>query len=171
MIFAGLEMDGVDAVGTMLEPLEAADTAVGAGAGRPLAQPLVKLVAIDHAHEATLNRNIHIGSLGRDHACRCGTSYQQRIGNRIVLDQTRRNRAAAGLDAAGSIKQQDRAALECQLMGCGGTCRSAADNNHIEDFALIHVLSSFHSGDPIVASPACGQVVRHLLIDSEFPGL
>jgi hypothetical protein len=57
-------------------------------------------------------------------------------------DQARRDRAAAGLDAAGLVEQQDLAALGGEI---GRRCRagwSAADHDHIEGLNMAHARCS-----------------------------
>ena len=132
------EMDDAGAVGVARDALKAADAALRTTAGRALAQPLVERIAIDHADEAVVDRDVDARVLRRNHPGGGGTRHQQGIRNREVLDQARRNGAAAGLGAAGPVEQQHRAALARQVVRCGGAGRAAADHDHIEGRGSVH---------------------------------
>ena len=94
-------------------------------------QPFVELVAVDHAHKATFDRDVHFLVFGRDHASRPCFGHQELIGDREVFDQTRRNRAAAGLDAPLPVEQQHMAAQFGQVIGCGGASWPATNHHHV----------------------------------------
>ena len=98
---------------------------------RPRAQPLIELVAIDHAHKAVFNRNIDLFVGGRDHARAPRLGHQQVVRDLEVFDQARRNRAAAWLGAALAIQQQHRAALLRQVIGSGCAGGATADNDDV----------------------------------------
>ena len=76
----------------------------------PYTQPFVKLVAVDHAHKASLDRNIDLFVFGRDHASRPGFGHQEFIGDLEVFDQAGRNCTAARFDATLPVEQQHMAA-------------------------------------------------------------
>ena len=90
-------------------PMERAGAPLRAGRRGALAQPLVEHLAIDHADEAAVDRHVDLLAGGRHHARRRDARDEQVLGNVELLDQRRRNRAAARLDAAGAVEQQHAA--------------------------------------------------------------
>ena len=147
-------MTGTDAQtvpGTLRERYElvrarAADAAVRAGRGCACAQPLVEDVAVDHADEAALDRDVDHRAGGRHHPRGGCARNQQRVGDRVVADQPRRNRATAGLDAPGAVEQQNLAALPGQGFGCRGARRAPADHHCVEGFDRRHRVHPRSSG-------------------------
>jgi hypothetical protein len=93
-----------------VERSKRAACAHGAAGSGALAQPFIELVAVDHADEAAFDRDVDLLVGRRHHARRLRPRHQQRIGDGEVLDQARRDRAAAGLGAAGAVEQQHRMA-------------------------------------------------------------
>ena len=66
---------------------------------------------------------------------------EQRVGNREVRDQPRRDRAAAGLDPPGPVEQQHRAAAPREIGRRGRPGRTAADHDDIEGRHHCHRLT------------------------------
>ena len=97
-------MNPTDAVGIALELLEHADAPDRAGIGCPDPQPLIKMLAVDHANKAAFNRHIHVDGGRRNHPRRAGACDQQAIGNPVILDQPRWYRAATRFDSSGPVK-------------------------------------------------------------------
>ena len=102
--------------------------AIGLG---PRAQPLVKLVAVDHADKAVFNGDINFFVRGRNHARTTRLGHQQVVRDLEVFDQARRDRAAAGLGAALAVQQQHRAAFLRQVIGSGCAGGTTADNDDV----------------------------------------
>lgn len=134
------EVNDADAVVVARQALEAAHAALGPVRGGPLAQPFVELLAVDHADEAALDGDVDLDRLGRDHARGRGAGDEEVVGDGEVLDGTRRNRAATGLDPPGAVQQQHAAALAREVIGCRGTRRPAAHHDRVEidDGCLTH---------------------------------
>ena len=79
----------------------------GPGDHSALAQEFVEMLAIAHADEAILDRNIHMARGGRDHARRADLGNDLRLGNIEIGDQAWRDGSAAGLDAPVSIQHRN----------------------------------------------------------------
>ncbi len=120
------------AVGIPFQLLEGPGAPARASRRRATAQPLVEHVAIDHADEPALDRHVHAPRSRRHHA-RCGhAGDQELVRDRELLDQFRRNRAAAGLDPPRPIEQQHVTPATGEVAGRGRPGRAAADHDRIE---------------------------------------
>ena len=128
---AAAEMDDAGAVLVARQALEGADPPHRTGFGGALAQPFVEHIAVDHAHEAALDRDVDLGRAGCDHAGAADARNQQMVGNVEVADQPRRDRPTAGLDAPGTVQQQHRATLPDQVVRRGGARGPAADHDDV----------------------------------------
>jgi hypothetical protein len=83
--------------------------------------------------------------------------HQQVVGDGEVLDQPRRDGAAAGLDAPGAVEQQHRAAARARSWARWRR-RAAADHHHVEGLSTrAHVLSP---GDALGRGPGCARAVN-----------
>ena len=101
--FAQPVVDDGGAVGVALDPLEHAGAAHRARFRCAFAQELVEAIPVDHADVAALDRDIHVLAGRRHHARAVGARDDLFVRDRVVLDQTRRHGAAAGLDAPGAV--------------------------------------------------------------------
>ena len=120
-----------DAVGVFGDLVKDGTHSLRAIGLRPRAQPLVELVAVDHADKAIFNRNIDFFIRGRNHARATRLGHQQMVGDLKVFDQARRNGAAAGLGAALAVQQQHGAAFLRQVIGSGCAGGTTADNDDV----------------------------------------
>ena len=91
-------------------PTKVPVTQVRAGLDRAVAQEGVEVLAVDHADEAVVDRDVDVARGGRDHAGAGDPGDDLVVGDGEVGDQPRRDRAAAGLDAAGPVEQRHRVA-------------------------------------------------------------
>ncbi len=105
--------------------------------GGAVAQILVELVAVHHADKAVVDGNIDLVVGGRDHAGTTHLGHQQVVGDVEVLDQARRDRAAAGFGAALAVEQQHAPALAHQIV-CGGRARRPSAHHHKVVIGLVH---------------------------------
>ncbi len=125
-------MDDGGAVGVAVQVLEGAAQALGTGGHGAGAQPLVEMLAVDHADEAVLDRHRDLAVLGRDDAGTGGAGDKEGIRNRELVDGAGRDGAATGLDPAGPVEEQDGAAAAGELGRGRGTGGAAADHDGIE---------------------------------------
>ena len=96
-----------------------------------LAQPLVERVAIDHADVAAVDRHLDLAIRWGNHPRRANAGNHQVLRDFELLDQPRRDSAAARLDAAGPIEQQHTVALSGEIVGRGRPRRATADHNGV----------------------------------------
>ena len=129
--------DAGNAVRVAVEPLEGAGAADGTRGGGPLAQPLVEHLAVDHADEAALDRDVDPARARRHHPGRGHARDQEAVGDREVADEPRRDGAAAGLDPPRPVEQQHRPAAPGEVGGRRGAGRPAADHHRIEGLAIV----------------------------------
>ena len=134
---ARLKMHAGHAIGVTAHAVKGAALAHCAMAGGALAQPLVKGVAVDHAHKAIFNRDVDAVVAGRNHARAACTCHQQVVWDFKVFDQARGNGAAAWLDASAAIEQEHAPALLGQIV-CRGGARWAAANDHRVEVVCCH---------------------------------
>ena len=125
-------VDDADVVRRAAQAFETAVDTRGTASPCPLTQPLVEMLAVDHAHEAVVDRDIDPDVFGRHHPCRGGACHQKRLGDEEIGNQTRWNRTAAGLDAARAINQQNAVTGAREIIRCGGTCRATADHDCVK---------------------------------------
>ena len=99
---------------------------------RPIAQELVELVPVHHADKAVVDRHVDDAPRRRDHAGRGDLGFQEMARNGEILDQARRNGAAAGLDPPAALDHRRAIARPCELERGRRTRRASADDNSIE---------------------------------------
>ena len=109
--------------------------------GGAIAQILVELVAVHHAHKAIVDGDVDLVVGGRNHAGATHLGHQQVIGDVKVLDQARRYRTATGFGAALTVQQQNTPALTHQIVCSGGARRPSAHHHKIK-------IGSVHEFDP-----------------------
>ena len=135
-------MDDGRAVGVAAEPLEACRSRRVGAVLRRRARAAIRRT---RSRSTMPTKPLSIGMSTarrrrRDHPRRGGAGDQQLVRDGEVLDQARRDGAAAGLDAPGAVEQQHRAAGAGQVVGRGRAGRAAADHDRVEglDCASAH---------------------------------
>jgi hypothetical protein len=149
-----VEVHDAGAVFIARQVVEMAALAHRAGRGGAVAQPFVEGVAVDHADEAIFDRDVHALIAGRHHAGAPDARHEQVFRDGEVLDQARRDGAAAGLGAAVAVQQHHRVAALGQVVGCRGTCRAAAHHDHVKGVRLGSRASSWRPGAAAVCIKA-----------------
>ncbi len=94
-----------------------------------VAQEGVEMLAVDHADKAVVDGDVYMARRRRDHASTGDPRDDLLVGDREVGDQPRRDRAAAGLDAPGPVKQRHPAARARQI-GCRRRPGRPATHHH-----------------------------------------
>ncbi len=89
-----------------IDSLERGGAALGPGLLGTGAEPLVIVVAVDHADEPVNNGHVDRSVRRRDHAGKRGATDDEVVGNGEVGDQARRNGAAARLHPTAAVDQQ-----------------------------------------------------------------
>ncbi len=107
------------ALGVAGEFLERAGAALGAGLRSAVAQKLVEDLAVHHADIAAIDGHIDFLAGRRHHAGGVDARDDDMARDFEVLDQARRNGAAAGLDPARLVEKQDRMAHPRKIVRSG----------------------------------------------------
>ena len=128
---ANLKMDTAHTIHVLGHALKGALLTVCTMALSTLAQPLVKLIAVDHSDKPTVDGDIDAVVFGRDHSGFARLRHQQVVWDLKVFDQARRNRATTGLDSPQAVKHQDPMPFLRQIIGCGCSRRPSPDHHHV----------------------------------------
>ena len=114
-----------------LDPQERADLVIRARLDRAVAQERIEILAVDHADEPVLDRDIDLPPGGGDHPRGVNLGQKLRVTDVEVFHQARRNRAATGLDPPLPVKQHDGMTGPCKILGGGRTRRASAHDDDV----------------------------------------